>query len=231
MLRLVVNVMNRDLNLRAASDLMISRLRRLFGLPYLGSDNTPPAFLNDAFMFNGSDWVNAVFADSEITNYPHVYRVGDLSIGVSSLHKSSLEDVIREIDQAAIDFTSVVSPVSHVSRLVLKFDFGSSDHVDRDIRQVFFAPIFDRFDGRLTYTPSTSYPMKVDVGDWNRHPDGIDLAWEGEYVFKNAVLVSDLADVVSDAYKTELRLDWPTRLSEQTIEGIRCLFSLTARFF
>ena len=50
----------RDLNLRAVSDLMIRRLRKLLGLPFIGSDNTPPGLLNDAFMFGESRTTSAL---------------------------------------------------------------------------------------------------------------------------------------------------------------------------
>lgn len=224
------DMLETDLKLRAVSDLMIQRLRPRLGFPFIGSENTPPGLVNDAFLYGGGKSAAAYFSRSPIVSGKLKHFAAGLHIAIDSdlpIHEERTRDAI---DCAAQEFTATGNAATHVARLVFLFDFDTCQRVERDIRRVCFAPIFDQFAGKLVYPNPDDYPLKPEPNDWSPHPEGISLAWEGEYTFHQPVLVSELQTVIQSAFNTPLQLDWPTRLPVQKIDGVECRFSFTSRF-
>jgi hypothetical protein len=223
---------DRKPELLAVSDLMISRLQKLLGFRFIGSDNSPPSLVNDAYLFESGQhqWVS--FAHHEVAGRGFRYIAGGLHVYSDTIPNAKWDVARDTIDLAVSDFVSRGSPTTHFSRLIFQFDFDSCQPVARDLRLVLLAPIFERFAGTLVYPHPEDYPGgPVAVSEYSPHPSGIELAWEGEYTFAQPVAVAEMNDLIAASFNVELRRGWSTRLPEVAIDNVWCRFSITPRFF
>ena len=230
-----------NLKLRSVSDLMITRIRQLLDLPYIGSDNTPPGSINDALLHGNPGIFIVSFSLNPSKEVERQHSAAGLCMQMRELHSTAWDPVDQatwdrvcpSVDSAVRDFNKLDFPNSHISRLVFQFNFGNSHLVSRDIRLVFLAPILDRYDGTLTYPSYSHWPeiWQVKPDQNNLHPEGIEVAWEGEYVFARPVPLEELQRRFEESYDTKLRLTWPTPLPERKIDGVSCRCQITTRFF
>lgn len=217
---------------RALSDLIIARVRSQFGFDFLSAEETPPGLINDAVLSTSDGKILILYFSHNPTDVP----LGAIPAGnmYLSAHNGDQIDwgVLNEIvAESVIDLPAVVSAQTHAARLTFLFKYNKQLDVTSDLRQDFFAQLFDRFRGSFSLVDPKAYGMPLAINEWNIHPSGIPLAWEGEYVFANRTAMSEISVAVQEFYATPLSHGWPTRLPIRELQGVPCQFTLMPRYF
>ena len=135
------------------------------------------------------------------------------------------------IDSAVADFRNQDTATTHAARLTLSFNYERQTDVSSDLRYEFFAPLFSRFDGKLTYIDPASYPGFGGIEELNIHPTGMTLAWEGEYTFAARTSIAELANAVRETFGCTLKHGRPTQLPVRELSSVPCRFALMPRYY
>jgi len=234
----------------ALSDLVISRVRSHFGFDFIGTKNTPPGLVNDALLSTVDRSLHLFFShatDSAIGEAGQdmasskelqsleaasdATRVGDMFITAHNREQIDWTRLTNIADQSYIDFQTMADAETHAARLMFFFNYDKQSHVTTDLRHEYFARLFDRFRGNFLFVDPASYGIPIEINEWNIHPSGIPLAWEGEYTFENRIAMPEIASAVQDIFATSLAHGWPTQLPVRDIQGVPCRFTLMPRYF
>ncbi len=216
----------------ALSDLIISRVRSRFRFDFIGAENTPPGLLNSACLSSVGCQMTLSFYNSPSKQESYgCYNAASLQVCADPIDQSNWQAFTTIVDSAVGDFPGLATATTHSSRLIFLFNYELQTHVTSDLRYEFFARLFQRFNGTLTYVEPETYGIPIEINDWNIHPTGMPLAWEGEYVFQDRIPLVDIATSVQEFFNVSLRQGWPTRLPVREIQGVPCRFTLMPRYF
>jgi hypothetical protein len=215
----------------ALSDLIVARVRSHFGFDFLGAENTPPGLINDAIL-STVDRKLILYFSHTATDFPSkAIPAGNMYLSVHDDDQIDWGALTEIVAQSVSDFPTVATAETHAARLVFLFNYNKQLDVTSDLRHDFFAQLFDRFRGSFSFVDPESYGMPIGINEWNIHPSGVPLAWEGEYVFANRTAMSEISSAVQEFYATSLAHGWPTHLPIRKLQGVPCRFTLMPRYF
>ncbi len=224
-------IANRNAVDLALSDLIVDRVRSHFGYDYICAENTPPGLVNDAHLSSIGRHLILQFSNAPFNRDSHCYQVSNLHIWADPIDQSNWDTLTAIVDSSVTAFPELTTATTHASRLIFLFNYNIQTHVSTDLRQEFLAPLLSRFPGKLTYVDPDVYGVPIEINEWNIHPTGMPLAWEGEYAFVDRTPIVEIDNAVRDIYGTPLRHGWPTQLPVREIQGVPCRFTLMPRYF
>ena len=220
------------------SDLIIDRIRSHFKFDFIGSENTPPGLINDAALFSKGRWLQLWFsrkptAPAKSQDYPAAGMFVSAIDYLPDMNVTTTEwnAITRIIDQSVAEFDQIVDATTHARRLVFLFGYHKRLEVSSDLRLDYLGQLLGRFPGNFQLVDPDSYGVKYEVNEWNIHPSGMSLAWEGEYHFETRIPITQIADAVKDIFDRSLCSGFPTQLPVRELQGVPCAFTLMPRYF
>lgn len=215
----------------ALSDLIIDRVRSQFGFDFLGAENTPPGLVNDAYLSSVGRYMMLHFSASPLARGSRCWQASNLHLWADPIARPDWERFTTIVDSAVDEINDLAAATTHAARLTFLFNYEKQADVSTDLRREYFAPLFRQFEGELKFVDPASYRLPIEINEWNVHPTGMPLAWEGEYVFAARTPIAEIDDAVHELFGCSLRQGWPTLLPIRELEGVPCRFTLMPRYF
>ncbi|KAA5541910.1 hypothetical protein FYK55_17085 [Roseiconus nitratireducens] len=216
----------------ALSDLVAARVRTRFQFPFISAEEASAELLNYARLSSVDRHLTLQFSTRPFQPDTNCHQLSNVHVWASPIDRADWQAFVAVVDAAAAEFPSIDTRTSHAARLVFMFSYDNHKaDVSSDVRRDFLAPILNRFSGHFSYVDPNSYLEQVHVDEWNPHPAGMPLAWEGEHIFHDRVALAAIKDAVRDHYGVPLRQGRATLLPVPNSKKIPVRFKLMPRFF